>query len=1274
MSLRRLLAWLIAPLAVGVALVALLLVGVWLVLPLPATREWVRAELESVLASALDAPLRIESVPALWPTGIRLDGVRIGEEPGMIRAASLSLELGLASLTPPRVAFDVDLVRPEVDLVPEDDGRWNVERLGGPAAPADDDESIDLPRWISRVGVRIDEGELTIRGLAPEPLRASALDVEGRLWIGILRDSVVEIDALDARLGDGSRVALHGTYELEGAERLNAALAVTPLVGRDLAGLVPDLRPEARIEGTVDVEGTFDSPRVRVDLSSGDARLAGAAAMTSEGSEDGVQVELKAASIDPAAFVEGAPAGRVTVAGDLAAGLTDDELRTIAGELTFTESRLFDVEVEQLSIRAATEEERVQVHLDGTTPESEMRTSLLATVALAEPHAVHVTGDFDLRDPVAASPELRTYLSGSELRGSLDLDVADPLADVPTATLDLKLQPGRLRGLPVDGADLQARVSPELVSLERLWIGADRTDLEGHGWLKLSGEDRDAVGGKLRGPISLALFTDAHGVVDTDVTFWGRATDLGLAAILNSSGPVEVPGFEGTFSSRLDVEHLGAATGGNAKLDLQGAFGPEEGAARILGRDDLPTNVRVTWERLSRGDAGDALVDRVDVDLSIGEGRPTGASLQALVQIQGDDVHVEVPGFEVRPVVGPPWRLEPPATIDVRADGVRVDRLELAVGSGTIEAHGQIAGGDRGKNDLEVRVADVDVGVLCDLLVVGDECAGRLGAQLDVSGGVRDPEVRFELGIDDLAASEQSYGALRARARTQAGKLEIAAEVRGGEAGELRLDGAIPLVTGERGPVVAMDRSARLELRASDFQIDVLRALAGRAVRRLDGRASASVDLSGPLADPRLSGRLEVADLTFGAAATGATHRDGRVRLSIDPNRFVLEELTLDSDAITAGGEIGLDGGLPRSFDLWLALDEAEVVTRSEADVTASGRVELTGAVAAPSLDGEVVIDRATIRPTIAPGGGAPEPDPSVVVVRRYDTAPEWESGVPPSLGGEDRALPMRPGQGGPRVNAGTPDLYDDLSMMVTVRLGDPVVVRRYDANIRLSGEVYLTKAPADELRITGGIGGRQGWYIFQGRRFEIRSAHVTFTGETPLDPYLDVEAQYRTGEYQIQVRITGTAKHPSLDLSSDPPLDQSDILAVILFGKPASQLNDSQGQVLQSQAFALLASYVAPELQRSVLDTFGLTSLTFSMPTGDTAGTIGVGRYFGDDVFVSVARDFGGPSGGTNRELQGLVGSSVTIQYFLTPSITLQGASSTEGESSADVIWHRRY
>ena len=79
-------------------------------------------------------------------------------------------------------------------------------------------------------------------------------------------------------------------------------------------------------------------------------------------------------------------------------------------------------------------------------------------------------------------------------------------------------------------------------------------------------------------------------------------------------------------------------------------------------------------------------------------------------------------------------------------------------------------------------------------------------------------------------------------------------------------------------------------------------------------------------------------------------------------------------------------------------------------------------------------------------------------------------------------------------------------------------------------------------------------------------------------------------------------------------------------------------------------------------------------MPSGASAGSIGVGRYLGEDLFVSISQDLGGSQTSSTRQQQGLVGSSVVVQYYLSPSVTIQGAASSQGESSVDVIWHMRF
>ena len=85
---------------------------------------------------------------------------------------------------------------------------------------------------------------------------------------------------------------------------------------------------------------------------------------------------------------------------------------------------------------------------------------------------------------------------------------------------------------------------------------------------------------------------------------------------------------------------LGESAGSQLFREL---FGPEDGAARILGREDLPTKVQLGWVREPSTGASRDTVDRLDVDFRMGESQPTGASLQAVVTMRGDDIHVDAP-------------------------------------------------------------------------------------------------------------------------------------------------------------------------------------------------------------------------------------------------------------------------------------------------------------------------------------------------------------------------------------------------------------------------------------------------------------------------------------------------------------------------------------------------------------------------------------------------------------------------------------------------------
>ena len=107
-----------------------------------------------------------------------------------------------------------------------------------------------------------------------------------------------------------------------------------------------------------------------------------------------------------------------------------------------------------------------------------------------------------------------------------------------------------------------------------------------------------------------------------------------------------------------------------------------------------------------------------------------------------------------------------------------------------------------------------------------------------------------------------------------------------------------------------------------------------------------------------------------------------------------------------------------------------------------------------------------------------------------------------------------------------------DLTLGVTLVLGDDVRIRRRDADIQVAGSLRIQRTPPEPLHVDGTVEIVRGWYTFQGRRFTLRNGSVHFTGGKVGDAKLDLEAWRRSGDYDVTVALAGTLEDPVLLLS----------------------------------------------------------------------------------------------------------------------------------------------
>jgi translocation and assembly module TamB len=220
------------------------------------------------------------------------------------------------------------------------------------------------------------------------------------------------------------------------------------------------------------------------------------------------------------------------------------------------------------------------------------------------------------------------------------------------------------------------------------------------------------------------------------------------------------------------------------------------------------------------------------------------------------------------------------------------------------------------------------------------------------------------------------------------------------------------------------------------------------------------------------------------------------------------------------------------------------------------------------------------------------------------------------------------------------------------------------EGSIELTGQLQAKKDPAEELVLTGAIETVRGWYTFHGRKFRLERGNMVFTGATPIDPGLDIVARYTLSQYQVDVVVGGTAKTPAVSFRSEPQLEQTDIVSLLLFGKPANALSKGEKISLQTQAIQAVAGSVAAELRRTLSESLGVDNL--EVDAGETSGQnkVGLGKYIAPGVFVSTSQQFGGAK----------PGQGVSIEYRLDDHWQLKASTTSRGNNGVDILWEKRY
>ncbi|NWG46241.1 MAG: translocation/assembly module TamB, partial [Alphaproteobacteria bacterium] len=820
---------------------------------------------------------------------------------------------------------------------------------------------------------------------------------------------------------------------------------------------------------------------------------------------------------------------------------------------------------------------------------------------------------------------------------------ADGTADLLAALLPEAELEGPVR-LAIDGTagtdDLDARLT--LTLPPGRWAGeahgAGRLALFANGPptapdLRLSGALADPDGseaGTLAGTVRLTDGTDA---LSADLTGRYRAARLAADADLALSP------LSGNAAFRLSIEDAARTfptAGALGSLDAQGTAELGGDSPVLAATVTSPSFAGFGLRLLGLEARAEGPLSALALTVTAGMIAPqSGEGLErvsAEARLAGTDAGTTVRLSRFAAIAsGEELRLAAPAEARITAETLSLGPLTVSVGeAGRLTAR---ASGEGTAFTAELGLQDLP------LPPAGLRASGRVvlasdGSSLDLALVPLDPaapDARLALSGQETGGRLALRGSLTARSES------------GTVSAPDLVTAALPFrVTASAGrPVFETSGPARIAL-AYEGAVAPLFAFANLPDQTLTGRLTLDATLAGPLEDLAPSGGLRLAGGTYEHTEAGILLSPLAVEGTVERAG---DDLQLTADLTAGDGRGGEPGrirgaltarlaeGTPR-LEGTLALREARIVAREDLNAVVDGRLALA----------------------TGPSGGAPAYTASGSLTIR-----QAEYFIPDSLPPSVVDLDIRAANPGspavPKAIAEEAAPASGPTLALAIELtGSRIFVRGRGLTSEWAADLDVTGTASDP-RLDGALTLTRGNVELGGRRFELDRGIVAFSPLTEPAPRLDLQASFAAPDgVTALVTVTGRASEPAIALSSTPPRPEADVMALVLFGRPAADLTAVEG-LRVAQAVAELTGQNpfgggGPGLLDKVRQGLGVDTLDVDTSGDDPALT--VGRYLTDDIFVSASQGLTGESG------------KISVESKISDQVSVK--TDVGGDSSADV------
>lgn len=240
------------------------------------------------------------------------------------------------------------------------------------------------------------------------------------------------------------------------------------------------------------------------------------------------------------------------------------------------------------------------------------------------------------------------------------------------------------------------------------------------------------------------------------------------------------------------------------------------------------------------------------------------------------------------------------------------------------------------------------------------------------------------------------------------------------------------------------------------------------------------------------------------------------------------------------------------------------------------------------------------------------------------------------------------------------PDLFSPINLSVNLKDSGTFEIRNNLTDLVLAPELNIEGTVGNPI-FRGNINIVEGAIHALGFDFEDARGFISFDyKQKTINPYIEMIATQEIQEYEIQALINGRMDNLKFSLESTPPLNQKEILSLIIYGSTPDQLSTQKRNLFSRTA---IASQVIGAVQRPLSKATGLDIIKLKPnedPFNENFSKLSIGKQITDRFTIAFT---------TELDLD-TANRGITLEYLVLDNLLLKSTTDGSSKYRFDVTW----